>query len=143
MPDPIDQTGGYELEAQVGFLLRRANQRHLGLFAGHIPDLTATQFAALVKLCALGPISQNALGRETAMDAATIKGVIDRLRRRGLVASRPDPDDQRRIRLEATPAGQEVCGALIPDARAATRDTLAPLSPGEAGTFLRLLGKLV
>ena len=117
----------YRLDAQVGFLLRRANQRHVGIFAGLIGDLTPTQFAALARLCEMGQASQNALGRATAMDAATIKGVVDRLRRRGLVASRPDAGDQRRIHLEPTQAGQELCRALIPAAREATEATLEPL----------------
>ena len=95
--EPI--TNRYRLEDQVGFLLRKATQRHLGIFAQHIPDLTATQFAALAKLVEHGEISQNHLGRETAMDAATIKGVIDRLRKRGLINSRADPGDSRRLLL--------------------------------------------
>ena len=78
--EETDRGSDYMLDEQVGFLLRRVSQRHLGIFAERIPDLTATQFAALAKLCEVGPVSQNELGRRTAMDAATIKGVIDRLR---------------------------------------------------------------
>lgn len=132
----------YRLDAQVGFLMRRANQRHLALFARHIPDLTPTQFAALAKLCELGQTSQNALGRATAMDAATIKGVVDRLRRRDLVASAPDPDDQRRVFLTPTDAGRAVFAAHVAAAHSITEETLAPLSPAERTTFLRLLEKL-
>ncbi len=132
----------YRLDAQVGFLMRRANQRHLALFARHIPDLTPTQFAALAKLCELGQASQNALGRATAMDAATIKGVVDRLRRRDLVASAPDPDDQRRVFLTPTDAGRAVFAAHVTAAHSITKETLAPLSPAERTTFLRLLEKL-
>ena len=40
----------YALDEQVGFLLRRATQRHLAIFARQIPTLTSTQFAALAKL---------------------------------------------------------------------------------------------
>ena len=48
-----------------------------------IPEVTTTQFAALAKLAEQGPLSQNQLGRATAMDAATIKGVVGRLVRGG------------------------------------------------------------
>ena len=58
--------------------------------------LTPTQFSALVKLLEVGECSQNELGRKTAMDVATIKGVVDRLRQRDLVVVRPDPADKRR-----------------------------------------------
>jgi MarR family transcriptional regulator, lower aerobic nicotinate degradation pathway regulator len=132
----------YILDHQVGFLMRRANQRHLGLFARLVPDLTPTQFAALSKLCEQTQLSQNALGRAIAMDAATIKGVVDRLRHKGLVASRPDPDDQRRIFVEPTSAGTTLFHAIVDRAHQATQQTLEPLSESERQEFLRLLEKL-
>ena len=78
---------GYRLEDQVGHLMRRAQQRHLAVFAGVIPELTTMQFAALAKLAEQGALSQNQLGRATAMDAATIKGVVGRLVARRLVTT--------------------------------------------------------
>lgn len=132
----------YVLDRQVGFLMRRANQRHLALFAQAIPDLTPTQFAALAKLCETGQASQNALGRATAMDAATIKGVIDRLRRKGYVAAAPDPDDNRRILLEPTADGRAAFDELAAKAQAITAATLAPLDAAEQRQFLALLDRL-
>ena len=73
-PDPMSED--YVLDDQIGYVLRRVTQRHLALFAQAIPDVTTTQMAVLARLAQLGPQSQNALGRETAMDAATIKGVV-------------------------------------------------------------------
>lgn len=143
MADPENTNTDYILDDQVGFMMRRANQRHLALFAQRIPGLTPTQFAALAKLCQLGQVTQNALGRATAMDGATIKGVVDRLRRRGLVASFPDPEDQRRMYLIATEDGRQAFAALIADAHAVTAETLAPLDEGEQTEFLRLLQKLL
>ena len=61
-------------------MLRLAQQRHTTIFASlMIEELTPTQWAAIAKLKEIGPSSQNLLGRLTAMDGATIKGVIDRL----------------------------------------------------------------
>ena len=135
--------GAYALGAQVGFLLRRANQRHLAIFARALPELTPTQFAALAQLCADAPLSQNALGRATAMDAATIKGVVDRLRKRALVTAAPDPDDSRRLLLSPTGEGRALYDRLVPVARAITTATLEPLSDRERQQFLTLLKKLV
>lgn len=137
-PPPCD----YRLDDQVGFLLRKATQRHLTIFAGLIPALTPTQFAVLAKLCELGPVSQNALGRQTAMDAATVKGVVDRLRHKGLVASTRDPDDQRRILLAATEAGRAAFDTLRDHAHRITAETLAPLGPAERRSFLSMLARL-
>ena len=74
------QLSGYILEAQIGFILRCAHQRHTTIFAELIDEqLTPTQWTAMVKLFDDGPCSQNRLGRVAAVDVATIKGVIDRL----------------------------------------------------------------
>jgi DNA-binding MarR family transcriptional regulator len=132
----------YVLDVQVGFLMRKATQRHLAIFAAHIPDLTPTQFAALAKLCEKGPSSQNALGRATAMDAATIKGVVDRLRGKGLVTTAPDPGDSRRIFVEASEAGRALFASKIAAAHMVTEATLAPLSPAERASYLSLLERL-
>jgi MarR family transcriptional regulator, lower aerobic nicotinate degradation pathway regulator len=133
----------YVLDEQVGFLLRQVSQRHAALFAEGIgDDLTPTQWAALAKLAELGPTSQNLLGRRTAMDAASIKGVVDRLTRRGLVETRPDPEDGRRLLVALTRAGRALAAETAPRALAVTDATLAPLDPGERATLVTLLGKL-
>ena len=134
----------YILDEQVGFLLRQVSQRHTILFAEHIgDDLTATQWAALAKLHEKGPCTQNLLGRQTAMDAATIKGVIDRLSKRGLTETHFDPDDARRLVVTLTDAGQEVVTRALPNAIAISEETLAPLTSGERQMFIELLKKLV
>ena len=83
----------YVLEKQVGHLLRRAHQRASAIFAELIGEdhLTPLQYAVLVKVHDLGSVTQNRLGRLTAMDRATIKGVVERLRDRDLIAGSPDP----------------------------------------------------
>lgn len=142
MSDDTTAGNGYRLDDQVGFILRRVQQRHVGIFTDGIPELTPTQFAALAKLCELGQVSQNALGRATAMDAATIKGVVDRLRARGLVSACPDPDDMRRVHLAPTPEGQRLFDGLAGRATDITARTLAPLTEAEQRRFLVLLRKL-
>lgn len=137
-----DAADSYSLEEQVGHLMRRANQKHLSIFAEGIKDLTPTQFAALAKLCELGAVSQNALGRATAMDGATIKGVVDRLRAKDLIISSPDQNDQRRLLLKPSAAGWNLFETLAPAAHQITKDTLAPLNEAEQTIFLLLLKKL-
>ena len=84
----LTDRGPYVLDEQVGFLMRVAMQRHTAIFMSRmIEGLTQTQFAALAKLHEVGPCSQNHLGRLIYLDAATIKGVVDRLRVRGFVTA--------------------------------------------------------
>ncbi|MCA1940446.1 MAG: MarR family winged helix-turn-helix transcriptional regulator [Caenispirillum bisanense] len=134
---------GYVLDGQIGFLLRKAQQRHLNIFATHIgEDLTAQQFAALAKLHEGGPSSQNSLGRQTAMDVATIKGVVSRLKDRGLVDKSPDPQDKRLHLIDLTAEGRRTIERVLPLAREISRMTLAPLDRAEQQTLLRLLKKI-
>ena len=137
-----DDTGEYRLQEQVGFILRKAHQRHVAIFAAHIGDLTPPQFAALAKLNDVGETSQNQLGALIAMDAATIKGVIDRLRVRGLVDVGKHEVDKRRLMVGLTGAGRAAIARLVPLAERITSETLAPLSPREVATFLKLLAKI-
>jgi MarR family transcriptional regulator, lower aerobic nicotinate degradation pathway regulator len=137
------KTPGYRLDDQVGFVLRQAQQRHTTLFSAlMIEGLTPTQWAALARLAELGPSSQNRLGRLTAMDAATIKGVIDRLNARGFTRTRPDPSDARRLLVELTPPGADVYARGEPLARDITAQTLAPLDEAERATLVALLRRL-
>src|SRR6201985_950125 len=114
---------GYILDEQIGFILRQVWQRHASIFARDIGiNLTPTQWAALAKLAETGPCSQNQLGRLTAMDVATIKGVIDRLTARGLTETAPDPEDGRRLVVSLTRAGQQLAEKSAPKAPAIHRE---------------------
>jgi DNA-binding MarR family transcriptional regulator len=133
----------YRLDEQIGFVLRRAHQRHTAIFSERmIGGLTPMQFAALARLRETGPCSQNRLGRLTAMDVATVKGVVDRLRDRGLVETAPDPDDRRRSLVTLTKLGaarvEEACAV----GHEITGATLEPLSARERTDLLRLLSRI-
>jgi len=134
----------YELDAQIGFILRRAHQRHVAIFAECLSDfaLTPQQFSALAKIRETGGVSQNRLGRLTAMDPATILGVVQRLNQRGLIERAPDPTDPRSTRLTLTAAGLDLIGEAIPHAMEATERTLSSLSAGERKELVALLAKL-
>jgi DNA-binding MarR family transcriptional regulator len=139
-----DAADGYDLDAQIGFVLRRAHQRHVAIFAECLSDYTLTpqQFSALAKIRETGGVSQNRLGRLTAMDPATILGVVQRLAQRGLIGRAPDPVDPRSTRLTLTTAGTELISEAIPHAMEATDRTLAALTPGERRDLVKLLAKL-
>ena len=132
----------YRLDEQVGFLLRRASQRHLSIYAQTISGLTPMQFATLAKLTEAGALSQNALGRLTAMDGATIKGVVDRLKKHELVQTENDKTDRRRTIVSLTPKGRALLADLTKTAQKISAETLEPLTDSEQAMFLHLLRKL-
>lgn len=139
-----DDPAGYVLEEQAGHLLRRAHQRHSAIFQATIGDdqLTPLQFAALMKLSDVGETSQNLLGRLTAMDAATMQGVIKRLSARGLIDRRPDDVDRRRLMLSLSSDGAKLVSDLSERGAQITDQTLEPLTASERETFLKLLKRL-
>ena len=133
----------YVLDEQIGFLLRVAMQNHTAIFMSQMVEgLTQTQFASLAKLYEVGPCSQNHLGRLIYLDAATIKGVVDRLNARGLVTATSDPHDKRRRAVTLTDEGRRVTEAAIKVASNITADTLMPLTEDERRTIARMLRKL-
>lgn len=133
----------YDLDQQIGFLLRQAQQRHTAIFARMMPDeVTPTQWATLAKLHEIGGCSQNLLGRHVAMDAATIKGVVDRLLARGMIVTSSDPADSRRLTIDLSQRGRDFVERALPIAVAITEETVAPLDQRERATLLALIAKI-
>ena len=146
---PGDESGlrngvRYRLEDQAGFWLRRAYQRHMAIFATAMNglDLTSMQFAVLVKLGEMGPMSQAELGRLTGMDPATMSGVDARLKRRQLVLHRADPGDRRSRLIELTPLGKTLLERAVNRTDKVATATLAPLNAPERRALLAILRKL-
>ncbi|WP_299669094.1 MarR family winged helix-turn-helix transcriptional regulator [uncultured Ruegeria sp.] len=140
MSDSVDP---YRLEDQVGYLLRLASQRHSIIFQNRISkDLTPTQFSTLIRVAEKKEVSQNQLGRLAAMDIATIKGVVDRLKAKGLLRATADPGDKRRSIISLTKAGAELMEQLYSDGFEISQETLAPLKKSEQKTLLTLLRKI-
>ena len=137
------ERGPYVLDDQVGFLMRVAMQRHTAIFMSRMLDgLTQTQFAALAKLHEVGACSQNHLGRLIYLDAATIKGVVDRLRGRGFVTAMADPNDRRRRAVALTERGRALTEEATKVAAEITAATLTPLTSDEQKAVVKLLKKL-
>jgi len=133
----------YVLDDQAGFLMRVAMQRHTSIFTSRmIEGLTQTQFAALAKLYEVGPCSQNYLGRLIYLDAATIKGVVDRLHLRGFVTALNDLKDRRRRAVALTERGRTVTESAMAVASDITIATLGPLTADEQRQITKLLRKL-
>jgi DNA-binding MarR family transcriptional regulator len=139
-----DALAGFTVEDHVGFLLRRAHQRHVALFTAGLAhvELTPTQFTALLKTVEMGRTTQNHLGRLAAMDPATIQGVVRRLTIRGLIRRGQDKMDRRTAVLEPTEAGVALITSVVACARQSHEAALAPLSPEERVQVLTLLRKM-
>ncbi len=132
----------YRLDAQIGFKLRLANQRHLEVFSRVLPETTPTQLAVLAKLLEVGDVSQNHLGRMVGMDAATTKGVVDRLHKKQLLVITPSQVDRRRLVICLSKQGHTLIAHMIPQAIEVSRQTMSNLTSRESARLSELLDKL-
>ncbi len=143
MSDSTTDDAKYVLEEQVGFLLRKANQRHRLIFSTEVDnEIAPAQFSVLAKLHEIGAVSQNQLGRLIALDSATVKGVVERLLAAGYVRRERSPDDARLRIIQLTDEGSATIERLLPVADRITGLTLAPLSERDAETLVRLLSTI-
>jgi DNA-binding MarR family transcriptional regulator len=142
--DQLASNADYDVTRQIGFLIRKASQRHLAIFSDVLAPLglTPAQFTALCTLRDHGACSQAELVRATAVDQATIRGVVERLEARGLIRLRKSSDDGRKVMMSLTTAGGETLEEAIPYARRITEETLRNLNPAERFALEFLLDKI-
>jgi len=135
---------GYQVTEQVGHLLRKAYQRHLSIFQANAsdPDLTSVQFVTLCALHDLGPSSQAELVKATSVDQATIRGIVERLKTRGLIDLSKDAVDGRKVVISLLPKGEAVLQDMYPRAELISEKTVKRLNSAERIALLYLLRKI-
>jgi len=134
----------YKFSDQLGYLLRRAYQRHLAIFQSNIGDdqITATQFSTLCALRDGGPQSQGELVKVTGIDQGTIRGIQDRLKARGLVKLSRDGHDGRKVIISLTPAAEALIKKLTAAAFEVTELTFGDLNVVERVALTHLLTRI-
>lgn len=133
----------YQVTQQVGHLLRRAYQRHIALFQQGIPDsqLTMPQFVTLCAVRDLGACSLNEIVAQTSIDQATIRGVVERLSSRELIAIAEHVSDKRKLSISLTPTGHQFLKQMIATAEGITERTFGSLNTAERVALVYLLEK--
>jgi DNA-binding MarR family transcriptional regulator len=143
-PDAAHESS-YVFSDQIGFLLRRAYQRHLAIFQANISDsqLTSVQFSTMCALRDKGPQSQGELVKATGVDQATIRGIIERLKTRRFVTLSKDPVDARKVIVSLTAAGAEMLNRIVPRAADVSELTFGSLNPGERTALVFTLQRML
>jgi len=138
------EASGYDLAEHPAHIIRRAHQRATMRFQEVMGehDLTPTQMAALATIMKHGELSQNQLGRLTAMDPSTISIVIRKLLKHGLVDRSASADDQRLTIIRLTEAGVRYTAPLLATSVEVGRRVLAPLKPSERAMFMEMLHRV-
>jgi DNA-binding MarR family transcriptional regulator len=134
----------YVFSDQVGHLLRRAYQRHVAIFQQTISDsqLTAAQFVVLCAIRQFVSCSLSEIVKVTAIDQATMRGIIERLKAREVIAVSHDAHDRRKVLVSLTPAGEAIVQATVPAAFAVSEATFGSLNPAERVAIVYLLRKM-
>lgn len=82
------------------------------------------------------------LGKATAIDGATVRGIIERLQARGLVELQANQDDRRKSVVELTERGRQLLELTTPTAARISELTMSDLNAVERVAVLYLLRKL-
>ncbi len=135
---------GYDLAGHPAHMIRRAHQRATACFQQVMNgrDLTPTQQAVLAMLLKHGELSQNHLGRLTAMDPSTVSLVVRKLLKNGLIERRGSRKDQRLTMIRLTATGTRYAIDRLADSMEVARRVLSPLTPAEQQTLLALLSRI-
>ncbi|WP_434625848.1 MarR family winged helix-turn-helix transcriptional regulator [Azospirillum sp. B2RO_4] len=135
----------YVFSDQIGHLLRRAYQRHLAIFQRNAcdPQLTSVQFVTLCAIRDNGPSSLIELVKSTAIDQATIRGIVDRLKARGLISQTSDAQDRRKVINCLTDEGRQLLADMVPCAKRISELTMGQLNPAERLAVTHVLQKMI
>jgi DNA-binding MarR family transcriptional regulator len=139
----------YDLQSQVGYRLRVANQIAVELFADVLGNqvwaerVTTGQFAVLSTLWEKPGMAQTELAQHTSMDMPTLNGVLKRLAVRGLVDVAVDEADKRFRVIGLTAEGRDLSETLRAHGHLVSERILAPLPPEDRTSLLALLDKLI
>jgi MarR family transcriptional regulator, lower aerobic nicotinate degradation pathway regulator len=126
------------------WLLSRAQARAHNLLADAFAaeGVRGYHFRLLAALDQYGPASQADLGRHTGIDRSDVVATVNELVDRGFAVRKADRVDRRRNVVSITKRGAAALNRLdvvVDDVQAAV---LAPLTPNERVTLVRLLTKL-
>jgi DNA-binding MarR family transcriptional regulator len=126
------------------WLLSQANARAQALLAECFAAarMRGYHFRLLAALDQYGPSSQAELGRNTGIDRSDVVAALNELVDDGLAQRTPDPADGRRNVVTLTRRGRSTLERVDRELDEVQAAVLAPLTPSERTTFVRLLAKL-
>ena len=143
--EPADQIADErEPHVHVGFLIRRAQQLHVAVWARVVSsELSSVQYSILVTLDRLGEASQRELCDEAGLDRSTIAEILRRMERNGLIERHRSAEDARRNTVRPTQLGRAERIRLKPLVVEVQRELTAGLSAAERAGLERDLRRLI
>ncbi len=128
----------------TGFLLRRAQQRHVAAWFEILgPDTTSVQYGVMAVLERKPGYSQKEICEELDIDRSTVADLCARLEKNGMVIRTQAPEDRRRNVLELSEAGKTEIKRMRPLIEKVQEKVTAGLTPAEHEQFRKLLYKML
>jgi DNA-binding MarR family transcriptional regulator len=142
--DNIAMATSFDFTQAPGYLIRRAHQTSMAIFAEELADfdVTSLQFAILQSLIDEPGADQITVAQRVALDAATSGSIIMRLEERGWLRREPSPTDKRRKLLWLTPEGERFAIEMKKPARKVQQRLLGNLSDAERDQFIAMLKRI-
>lgn len=133
-----------EPQKHTGFLLRRAQQKHVASWQETISgDTTSVQYNILAVLNRRPGSAQKELSEELDIDRSTIADVCTRMEKNGLVSRVPSIEDRRRNVLELTNLGLSELDRLRPLVSQLQQKLTKSLTVEEHQLLRKLLAKIL
>lgn len=133
------------IRTRLPYLLARAHQRQLDVFARHTEafGIAGREYAVMLLLEAHPRLWQSQIAEALKLDRTTVTHLVDGLEKHGWAARSRDPDDRRAHVVILTEAGQSALVEIQPAVIEAKNELLAPLSDAEKQQLRVLLGRLI
>jgi DNA-binding MarR family transcriptional regulator len=134
----------HDLSHRPGFLLRRAHQVAVAIFAEEIGRiaLTPPQHNVLSAVRSRPGCHQTEVSRTVGYDRATVGALLAGLESRQLVKREGSVDDRRLKTLKLTQRGKQLLDASTAAMERINERILEPLEPRERNRFIALLAKI-
>ena len=133
-----------EPQAHIGFLIRRAQQLHVAVWARVVSsEISSVQYSILVLLDRLGEASQRELCDEAGLDRSTIAEILRRMERTGLIERQRSAADARRNTVRLTAAGKAERARLKPLVVRVQQELTEGMSPSDRAQLAHGLSSLI
>ncbi|SHK25094.1 MarR family winged helix-turn-helix transcriptional regulator [Desulforamulus aeronauticus] len=134
----------FQLDNSLGFILSRTSTRmknHL-LHSIKAYDVTPEQWAVLNRLWEREEVSPKELAELTSKDQPTTVRILTKLERKGFIARKVNPDDNRAFLISLTNEGRELKDKLIPLALEVLDKALKDIDKKQVKEAIVILNKI-
>ena len=134
----------FDLARYLPYLINRTGAKLALAFGRELVrfGVTLQEWRVLAALAAHDGQRLSDLAALTSIDVSTLSRLVDRMRRKGLLARARANGDGRAVRLALTDAGRQRTRAIVPEARRYERLALRGIAPADARSLKRLLARV-